>query len=46
MTPEQMKLFYQILDTKNSWGKNEIRKVLLEVISGIYTSIEDYFEIK
>lgn len=39
MTPEQMKLFYQILETKNSWGKNEIRTVLLEVASGIRTSI-------
>ena len=39
MTPEQMKLFYQILETKNSWGKNEIRTVLLEVASGIRTSL-------
>lgn len=46
MTPDQLKLFYQILDTQNSWGKNEIKKVLLEVVSGIHTSIEDYFEVK
>ncbi len=39
MTVEQMKLFYQILETKNSWGKNEIRTVLLEVASGIRTSL-------
>lgn len=39
MTPEQLKLLYQILDTKNSWGKNEIRTVLLEVVSGIRTTV-------
>lgn len=39
MTPEQLKLFYQILETKNSWGKNEIRTVLLEVTSGIRTTV-------
>lgn len=39
MTVEQMKLFYQILETKNSWGKNEIRTVLLEVVSGIRTTL-------
>ena len=39
MTKEQLKLFYEILDTKNSWGKNEIRTLLLEIVSGIRTSI-------
>lgn len=39
MTQEQLKLFYQILETKNSWGKNEIRQVLLEVVSNIRTTI-------
>jgi len=39
MTPEQLKLFYQILETKNSWGKNEIKTVLLEIAAGIRTSI-------
>lgn len=38
MTQEQLKLFYEILETKNSWGKNEIRTVLLEIIAGIRTS--------
>lgn len=38
MTPEQLKLFYEILDTKNSWGKNEVRTLLLEITSGIRTS--------
>jgi len=36
MTKEQLELFYKVLDTKNSWGKNEVRKVLLEIISGVY----------
>jgi hypothetical protein len=39
MTAEQLKLFYAILETKNSWGKNEIRTVLLEVVSGIRTTL-------
>jgi hypothetical protein len=39
MTTEQLKLFYSILDTKNSWGKNEIRTLLLEIIAGIRTTI-------
>ena len=39
MTQDQLNLFYQILNTKNSWGKNEIRQVLLEIIAGIRTTI-------
>ena len=39
MTQDQLKLFYRILETKNSWGKNEIRQVLLEVVSGIRTEV-------
>ena len=39
MTAEQLKLFYSILETKNSWGKNEIRTVLLEIAAGIRTSL-------
>jgi hypothetical protein len=39
MSQEQLTLFYKILDTKNSWGKNEIRQVLLEVIAGIRTTV-------
>lgn len=39
MTMEQLKLFYAILDTKNSWGKNEIKTLLLEITSGIRTTI-------
>lgn len=40
MTKEQLELFYRILETKNSWGKNEIKTMLLktmllEVIAGI-----------
>jgi hypothetical protein len=40
MTALQLKLFYAILETKNSWGKNEIRQVLLEVVSGIRTEVK------
>ena len=39
MTKEQLNLFYSILETKNSWGKNEIRQILLEVVSGIRTKV-------
>jgi len=39
MSKEQLKLFYVILETKNSWGKNEIKKLLLEIVSGIRTEI-------
>lgn len=39
MTQEQLKLFYQVLETKNSWGKNEIRQVLLEIAAGIRTTL-------
>ena len=39
MTKEQLKLFYQILETKTSWGKNEIKAVLLEIASGIRTTV-------
>lgn len=37
MTKEQLETFYNILNTKNSWDKNEIRTVLLEIIAGIRT---------
>ena len=37
MTKEQLIIFYNILETKNSWGKNEIKKLVLEVVSGIIT---------
>lgn len=39
MNQEQLNLFYAILETKNSWGKNEIRQVLLEVVAGIRTKV-------
>jgi hypothetical protein len=35
MNQEQLNLFYKTLETKNSWGKNEIKTVLLEIIAGI-----------
>lgn len=39
MTQEQLKLFYAILETKNSWGKNEIKQLLLEIVAGIRTAV-------
>lgn len=39
MSQEQLILFYKILDTKNSWGKNEIRQVLLEIVAGIRATV-------
>ena len=44
MTQEQLRLFYELLETKNSWGKNEIKKLLLEVTSGVITSKEDFLK--
>ena len=38
MTQEQLNLFYKILETKNSWGKNEVKQLLLEIIAGIRTA--------
>lgn len=38
MTQEHLKTFYAILETKNSWGKNEVKTLLLEVIAGIRTN--------
>jgi hypothetical protein len=35
MNQEQLDLFYKTLETKNSWGKNEIKTVLLKIIAGI-----------
>ena len=35
MTKEQLEIFYKILETKNSLGKNEIKTMLLEVIAGL-----------
>lgn len=35
MTTQQLKLFYEILETKNSWGKDQIKKILLEIAAGI-----------
>lgn len=39
MTQDQLKLFYRILETKNSWGKNEIKTLLLEICAGIRTEV-------
>ena len=37
MTKQQLEVFYKILETKNSWGKNELKQMLLEVIAGLRT---------
>ena len=37
MEKEQLSIFYKILETKNSWGKNELKQMLLEVIAGLRT---------
>lgn len=39
MDSAQLNLFYQILETKTSWGKNEIRQLLLEIVAGIRTKV-------
>lgn len=39
MTKEQLALLYKILDTKNSWGKNEIKTLVLEIVAGIRTEV-------
>ena len=35
MTPEQLKKFYEELEKQNSWGKNQIKTMLLEIIAGV-----------
>ena len=35
MSQEQLERFYKHLETKNSWGKNEIKTLLLEVIANL-----------
>lgn len=39
MSQAQLNLFYAILETKNSWGKNELKMMILEVIAGIRTTV-------
>lgn len=35
MTENQLKRFYELYETHNSWGKNQVKQLLLEVIEGI-----------
>ncbi len=35
MTQEQLERFYKELEKQNSWGKNQIKQMLLEVIAGL-----------
>lgn len=38
MTKEQLALLYKILDTKDSWGKDEMKILILEIVVGVRTS--------
>ena len=35
MSTEQLKKLLEILETKNSWGKNELKEVILKAGAGI-----------
>ena len=35
MNPEQLKKFYEELEKQPTWGKNQIKTMLLEVIAGL-----------
>lgn len=34
MTQEQLQILLRHLETKNSWGKNEIKMAILDIIAG------------
>ena len=34
MTQEQFRLLLKQIETKNSWGKNELKDLILKIISG------------
>lgn len=35
MTQEQLKLLMQKIEEKNSWGKNELKMLLLNILTGV-----------
>lgn len=35
MTQEQLALFLAKLAEKNSWGKNEVRNLVLDILAGV-----------
>lgn len=35
MNQEQLAALLKIIETKNSWGKNELKDVILKVIAGL-----------
>lgn len=35
MTKEELATLLAVIETKNSWGKNEIKDVILKIIAGI-----------
>ena len=37
MTQAQLKILLQVLETRNSWGKNQIKELILNIIAGIET---------
>ena len=36
MTKEQLAKLLEMLDNKNSWGKNEVKTLILEVAAGLH----------
>ena len=40
MTTEQLKLLIAIIESKNSWGKNEMIKLILEIASNVRKNAE------
>lgn len=34
MTQEQFRLLLKHIETKNSWGKNEVKNLILDILSG------------
>lgn len=36
MTKEQLVILYNLLEAKNSWGKNEVKTLILEVAAGLH----------
>ncbi len=35
MTQEQLKLFLQEIEKQNSWGKNQLKDLLLDILAGV-----------
>lgn len=37
MTQEQLRLLLQEINKKNSWGKNELKELILNIMAGVVT---------